>query len=339
MDPNAAHFDKFDMAFVSAEENKMRAKIEDQMEKMLLTMHPVNYLDAIGENMADIGGTASDLFETMCITLATAVVLGGKAHEAPYFGTSLPFNIISTGTIGCTIVSYYVWCHEKHTSNRIRRALQLNLLVGIVIVESVTIGACYLQWKVYHTIEFGRVVNYSLIVALGLCAPEACAAICEYFTSVNFSPVSWIAKDANLGMVTVVLRGLGQGFASAGMPSIVNILVQILAFQWEGFYGLVLLACASQACTGWQATLAAYGAVANNANRFVHLTTVNEMAHHRANVCASIGTTTSHNGKCIAGQNAFFATTSLLGALLADKYTKLGEDYQATVGQEASAWT
>ena len=36
-----------------------------------------------------------------------------------------------------------------------------------------------------------------------------------------------------------------------------------------------------------QATLAAYGAVANNANRMVHLTTINEMAHHRSNVHAS----------------------------------------------------
>jgi len=102
---------------------------------------------------------------------------------------------------------------------------------------------------------------------------------------------------------------------------------------------LVLLACASQACTGWQATLASYGAVANNANRMVHLTTINEMAHHRSNVCAMIGTTTSHTGKCVAGQNAFFATTALLGALLADKYTKLGLNFQLTVSQELSEFT
>merc|ERR1712159_934790 len=114
-------------------------------------------------------------------------------------------------------------------------------------------------------------------------------------------------------MVQVVLQGLGQGFASAGVPGVTNIAVQVIAFQLENFYGLVLLACASQACTGWQATLAAYGAVANNANRFVHLTTVNEMAQHRGILLASIGTNTAHSGKVVAGQNAFFATTTLLG--------------------------
>merc|ERR1719387_2920994 len=197
----------------------------------------------------------------------------------------------------------------------------------------------FLQWQVFHAITYQTFVNYNVITFLGLASPEICAFLCEIFTSINFPPVAWLAKNANLGMIQVVLQGLGQGFVSSGVPSIVNIIVQILAYQLDGFYGLVLLACASQACTGWQATLAAYGAVANNANRMVHLTTINEMAHHRSNVCAMIGTTTSHNGKCVGGQNAFFATTGLLGALMADKYTKLGQNFQVTVGQELSEFT
>ena len=73
------------------------------------------------------------------------------------------------------------------------------------------------------------------------------------FTSVNWAPVGWIAKNASPGMVQVVLQGIGQGFVSAGVPGVTNIAVQILAYRLEHFYGLVLLACASQACTGWQA--------------------------------------------------------------------------------------
>merc|ERR1719436_962238 len=116
-DPNA-YIDEAEVGFITAEEAELRAKIEKEMEKTLVTMHPVNYLDAIGENIADIGGTSSDLLETMCVTLSTAVILGAKAHEVPYFGTSLPFNIIATGTVGCSLVSYRVWGHEKHSSQR-----------------------------------------------------------------------------------------------------------------------------------------------------------------------------------------------------------------------------
>jgi len=326
-------------AMTTKEQHDLTQQIEKKMEESLHSMHPINYLDAIGENIADVGGTASDLFETMCITLACGVIIGSKAHDVPYFGTALPFNIISTGTIGCSTVSYYVWCKEHFTATRIRRNLQLNLLLVIIMVLC-TVGAItFCHWKLWGTIKYDTFLNYMLIVAMGLVAPEVCASMCEFFTSVNCPPVAWIANNADLGMIQVILQGLGQGFTSAGVPSTLNIIIQILAFKWEGFYGLVLLACASQACTGWQATLAAYGAVANNANRMVHLTTINEMAHHRANVSALIGTTTSHNGKCVAGQNCFFATTALLGALLADKYTKNGKNFQQTVGQELSEFT
>lgn len=324
---------------IHEKEAKLRHDVEEQMEANLKSMHPVKYLDAIGENIADIGGTSSDLFETMCITLATSVILGAKAHEVPYLGTGLPFNIISTGTLGCALACYYVWCHDKHSHNRIRNALRLNLLFVIVVVQGVASTLTFTHYYYYHTISFSRMIQYDVIIFLGLCSPELCALICEFFTSVNFPPVALLARDADLGMIQVVLQGLGQGFVSAGAPSVVNIIVQIIAFTLEGWYGLVLLACASQACTGWQATIAAFGAVANNATSMVHMTTVDVTAHHRGHVCAVIGTTTSHNGKCVAGQVAFFATSALVGALMADKYTKLGEDYTGTTGQRLGQFT
>eukprot|EP00928_Gymnodinium_smaydae_P040403 TRINITY_DN27401_c0_g1_i1.p1 TRINITY_DN27401_c0_g1~~TRINITY_DN27401_c0_g1_i1.p1 ORF type:complete len:983 (-),score=246.68 TRINITY_DN27401_c0_g1_i1:73-3021(-) len=326
-------------AFITAEEAKIRARIEEQMEKDMKEMHPVNYLDAIGENIADVGGTASDLYETMVITLATSVNFGSRAHEVPYYGTSLPFIIISTGTLCCATVSYFVWAHETHSSSRIRQSLRVNLLAVILLVELNVCAMNYFHWAWWGTLSFDRMINYDVIAFCGLVSPEICAYICEYFTSVNFAPVRWLATNAHLGMIQVILQGLGQGFFSAGAPSLVNIIVQIMAYRLEGFYGLMIIACASQACTGWQATIAAFGAVANNANRICHLTTVNEVAHHRSNVCAVIGTTTSHNGKCVAGQNAFFATSALLASLMADKYTTLGKNFQSITGQEMSQWS
>eukprot|EP00933_Yihiella_yeosuensis_P075135 TRINITY_DN8433_c1_g1_i3.p1 TRINITY_DN8433_c1_g1~~TRINITY_DN8433_c1_g1_i3.p1 ORF type:complete len:628 (+),score=90.62 TRINITY_DN8433_c1_g1_i3:88-1971(+) len=222
-----------ELGFITEEEAQTRAKIEAQMQETLTTMHPVNYLDAIGENIADVGGTASDLFETMCITLATSVILGAKIHEVPYFGTSLPHAIISTGTLGCALASYKVKSHERHSAARIRRNMQLNLFIIMAFVQGVVTGYSYLHWKVYRTITYGQMMNYSVITALGLCAPEVCAAICEFFTSVNCPPVSWLAKNSNLGPIQVILQGLGQGFVSAGAPSVVNIIVQIITYRLE----------------------------------------------------------------------------------------------------------
>ncbi|CAE7225627.1 hppA, partial [Symbiodinium sp. KB8] len=248
INPEAKIDEMHESQFITAKELEIRTEIEQHMAKTLKTMHPVNYLDAIGENIAD------DLFETMSLTLATAVILGAKIHKVPYFGTALPFAIISTGTFGCTAVCY----------------------------------------------------------------KELCASICEFFTSVNCYPVQWLAQ-AHAPDLGWLQNPKAKKPDSLGPRR-----------RQDAHFGPI------QACTGWQATLAAYGAVANNSLRISHLTTVNELAHHRANVCAAVGTTQSHNGKVVAGQNAFFATTALLGALLADKRTKQGVDFTSTVGQELS---
>eukprot|EP00913_Durusdinium_trenchii_P001169 g1075.t1 len=237
----------------------------------------------VGDANALVGFGAGTWASTYLTAQHRAASQFSQIHKVPYFGTSLPFALISTGTLGCTAVCYKVRCFEKDTARRIRRSLQCNLFAVILLVQAAAVGYCYLHWRIYHTISFDELIGYN---------------------------------DAHLGPMQVILQGLGQGFVSAGIPSVVNIIVQIVAFRLEGFYGLMLLACASQSCTGWQATLAAYGAVANNALRMSHLTTVNELAHHR--------------------QNAFFATTALLGALLADKRTKQGVDFTSTVGQELS---
>ncbi|CAE7564853.1 PFP-BETA1 [Symbiodinium sp. CCMP2592] len=141
-------------------------------------------------------GRAKDLFETMSLTLATAVILGAKIHKVPYFGTALPFAIISTGTFGCTAVCYKVRCMEKDTARRIRRSLQCNLFAVILIVQAVVFGFCYLHWHVYHTISLDELINYNVITACGLISPELCASICEFFTSVNCYPVQWLAQDS-----------------------------------------------------------------------------------------------------------------------------------------------
>ena len=47
--------DDNDNRFITDKEAALREQIEKQMEETLQSMHPVNYLDAIGENIADVG--------------------------------------------------------------------------------------------------------------------------------------------------------------------------------------------------------------------------------------------------------------------------------------------
>ena len=40
--------------------------MEREMTVMIEKMHPITYLDVIGENIADIAGTSADLFDSIC---------------------------------------------------------------------------------------------------------------------------------------------------------------------------------------------------------------------------------------------------------------------------------
>ena len=52
----------------------------------------------------------------------------------------------------------------------------------------------------------------AMALAMGVAAPEVCAMICEIFTGVDMPPIKWLAKDAYLGPIQVILQGLAQGF-------------------------------------------------------------------------------------------------------------------------------
>ena len=61
----------------------------------------------------------------------------------PYFFSGLPFWIVASGNIGCSVVAWYVHCGERYTSSQIRWSLRTNLLLVIVYTQLVQIGVSY----------------------------------------------------------------------------------------------------------------------------------------------------------------------------------------------------
>ncbi|CAE7949056.1 hppA2, partial [Symbiodinium sp. KB8] len=39
--------------------------MEEEMKDIASSLHPIDYLDAVGENICDVSGTCADLFESM----------------------------------------------------------------------------------------------------------------------------------------------------------------------------------------------------------------------------------------------------------------------------------
>eukprot|EP00927_Polykrikos_kofoidii_P018484 TRINITY_DN18574_c0_g2_i1.p1 TRINITY_DN18574_c0_g2~~TRINITY_DN18574_c0_g2_i1.p1 ORF type:complete len:902 (+),score=131.68 TRINITY_DN18574_c0_g2_i1:81-2786(+) len=312
--------------------------MEEEMQDVVSLLHPIDYLDAVGENICDVSGTCADLFESMVLILSTSAIIGSKGAAVPSFLAGLPFWIVASGNIGCSVVAYYCHIHERFSSRRIRWSLRLNLIVVIVFVQLVQITVSYWEW-LRGTITFTQFWHFVVISVLGQIAPEICVLFGEFFTSVDYYPVRSLAKKSHLGVVQVVLQGLGQGFLSTAFPAVTMVIVVMITWTLEDHYGLALLSASSVSGTGFQGGIACYGSIASNAHKIVHLTTYHSMARHRANICFALGDTALHAGGTISAINAFSAVFNVAVTLLAQTYTRLDMNYKAILGPPLSQWS
>lgn len=312
--------------------------MEEEMKDVVSTLHPIDFLDAVGENICDVSGTCADLFESMVLILSTSAIIGSKVGAVPSFLSGLPFWIVASGNLGCSLVAYYCPVQDRFSARRIRWALRLNLVVVIFWVQLVQIGTSYLEW--FHgSIQFETFWHFVVISMMGQFAPEVCVLFGEFFTSLDYRPVRTLATNSHLGVVQVVLQGLGQGFLSTGFPAISMVVVVMITWQLEGHFGLALLSASSVSGTGFQGGIASYGAIAANAHKIVHLTTYHSMTRHRANTCSMLGSMAAHGGNTISAVNAFSAVFNVALTLLAESYTRIGIDYQEVAGAPLSQWS
>lgn len=312
--------------------------MEEEMQDVASLLHPIDYLDAVGENICDVSGTCADLFESMVLILSTSAIIGSKGSAVPHFFSGLPYWVVGAGNLFCSLVAWKVHCTEKYGSKQIRVSLRMNLVMVIICVQLVQIAASYLEW-LRGSIEFTKFWHLTVISLMGQIAPEICVYFAEIFTSIEYPLVRSLAKNSGLGVVQVVLQGLGQGFASTLFPAVTMVGVVMVTWSLEGHYGLALLSASSVSGTGFQGGIASYGAIATNAHKIVHLTTYHSMTRHRANICAALGDTTAHAGNIISAINAFSAVFNIALTLLAQSYTRLGMNYQAITGSPLSEWS
>ncbi|CAK9021231.1 unnamed protein product [Durusdinium trenchii] len=312
--------------------------MEEEMQDIASSLHPIDYLDAVGENICDVSGTCADLFESMVLILSLSLIIGARGSAVPYFFTSLPVWIVAAGNLACACVAHRSHVRNHFTSRQVRWYMRLNLLFVIVFVQLVQILVSYFEYSA-QGISFEDFWQLTVISIMGQVAPEICVVSGEIFTGIEYWPVRTLAQNAHLGVVQVVLQGLGQGFMSTILPAAVVIVMTMLTWGFQGPSGLAILAASSVSGTGFQGGIASFGAIATNAQKIVHLTTYHSMTRHRANLCAQLGDCTAHAGNTISVVNAFSAVFNVNLTLLAETFTRRGIDYQAVAGSPLSEWS
>ncbi len=269
--------------------------------------------DNVGDNVGDVAGMGSDLFESYCnaqiatiaigATLALSSVQDLTVGEAGRSGLMyLPLAMTSAGLI-CALVG--ILLVHFFSAQQPARALRFGTIgAATLFVIAAWFVASYIGaiWQVWACVLAGTVGG----VIIG--------ASTEYFT--GGKPVRNIARSSETGVATVMITGLSVGLLSVVIPVITIAAILLVSSHLAGLYGAGIAAVGMLATIGITMAIDAYGPVADNAGGIAEMAGLGKKTRDITDQLDEVGNTTAAIGKGFAIGAAGLAALAITAAYI-----------------------
>ena len=271
--------------------------------------------DNVGDNVGDVAGMGSDIFESYCgamiatVALATVMVqqsatshVDGLGEGAALMG--LPLLLSSLGLVCSILAIILVRALSRLSPVVALRSGTMAAAIGFAVLAFFLIRAVGIETGVWFAALAGAVGG----VIIGLAT--------EYFTAGK--PVRDIARSGETGAATVVIKGLAIGMQSVVIPVLSICLVIFIANANADLYGVGIAAVSMLATVGMTMAIDAYGPIADNAGGIAEMSGLGEDTRKITDSLDELGNTTAAIGKGFAIGAAALAALTLIAAYMAE---------------------
>ena len=258
--------------------------------------------DNVGDNVGDVAGMGSDIFESYCGSMIASIAIAYTLDKPGLM--MLPLALAATGLIASIIGIFIVKLQSaKAPASALRSGTLLAPVIFVAMAYFIVDSLEGVEMAVWWCVITGAVGG----VLIGL--------ITEYYT--GGSPVRKIAESGETGSATVMISGLSVGMQSVVIPIVILALIILTSTQLSGIYGVGIAAVGMLATVGITMAIDAYGPVADNAGGIAEMSGMGEEVREITDSLDELGNTTAAIGKGFAIGAAALAALAIISAFSA----------------------